>query len=414
MPTTILPCKLRPVPWGDLPADWILLGRPAREHLSSALRSVAGLAHPDDEFVLPENLLLSAEFLAEFVGRVADLRQAGNHSEVLRAQLGEGAAAARSRGRSSLSDLSSEDEGLALPLLAFPGGSDLPTTIDELFQSARGATGVTIDPLERTQLLPSPRAYADKDKEGIEVAASTRIAIYLEHRSHLQQASLEMLGAQFLRALDRPRWLMGLRFLWERFRPGARRLFSQIGRGCSIHPTAIIEGSSLGTNCDVGAYAIVRGSVLGDDVSIEDGAHVQMSSLGDMTRVARQTSVFASVLMEGAHSAQSVMQMSVLGRHSATTSASWFVDVRLNGTVRVEGGEAGALLDSGTRFLGCDMGHNSFLGAGVTVAAGRMLPSNARIVSDPQANLGTLGEVNPLDGGGGIYAVRDGRLERIQ
>ena len=130
--------------------------------------------------------------------------------------------------------------------------------------------------------------------------------------------------------------------------------------------------------------------------------------------MARQTSVFASVLMEGAHSAQAVMQMSVLGRHSATTSASWFVDVRLEGAIRVESGDDRGLVDSGTRFLGCDLGHDSFVGAGVTVAAGRMLPSNARIVADPRGILSRIDGVDPLDGAGGIYAVVEGKLERIR
>jgi hypothetical protein len=104
--------------------------------------------------------------------------------------------------------------------------------------------------------------------------------------------------------------------------------------------------------------------------------------------------------------------MSVLGRHSATTSASWFIDVRLNGRVLVES-EGSGLLDSGTKFLGCDMGHNSFIGAGVTVAPGRMLPSNAKIVADPGAALSKLGSVDPLDGGGALFIVKDGSLERL-
>ena len=106
--------------------------------------------------------------------------------------------------------------------------------------------------------------------------------------------------------------------------------------------------------------------------------------------------------------------MSVLGKNSATTSASWFVDVRLNGTIRVESGDERGLLDSGTRFLGCDLGHESLVGAGVTVAAGRMLSSNAKFVSDPRAVLSHLDGIDPLDGEGGTYAVIDGKLERVR
>jgi carbonic anhydrase/acetyltransferase-like protein (isoleucine patch superfamily) len=289
----------------------------------------------------------------------------------------------------------------------------LPHTVAELLAAAAGAAAIAVDPAERKHSIPAPRAYADEGEDHIDVAASTRIALWLEHRSHLQQANLEMLGATFLRSMGRPKLLLGLRYLFERWRPGARRLFSRIAAGCKIHPTAIIEASSIGPGCEIGAYAIVRASVLGEGVAIEDGAHVQMACLGSGARIARQTSVFASVLMEGAHSAQAVMQMSVLGRHSATTSASWFVDVRLEGNVRVESSGAG-LLDSGTRFLGCDMGHASFLGAGVTVAAGRMLPSNAKIIADPKSSLSTLGSVDPMDGGGRIFVVKGGSLEPLR
>jgi NDP-sugar pyrophosphorylase family protein len=284
--------------------------------------------------------------------------------------------------------------------------------MSELLAACSQAFPVVVDPQEQTKTFPAPRAYGDDGQDHIAIAASTRIALWLEHRSHLQQANLELLGATFLRSMGRPKFLLALRYLYERWRPGARRLFSEVGPGCTIHPTAIVEASCLGAGCSIGAYAIVRGSVLGDAAVIEDAAHVQMSSIGPGARVARQTSVFACVLMEGAHSAQAVMQMSVLGRHSATTSASWFIDVRLNGRVLVES-EGSGLLDSGTKFLGCDMGHNSFIGAGVTVAPGRMLPSNAKIVADPGAALSKLGSVDPLDGGGALFIVKDGSLERL-
>ena len=254
------------------------------------------------------------------------------------------------------------------------------------------------------------------------MAASRRIAIHLEHRSHLQQANLEFLGAELLSALGKPKWQLALRYLWERFRPGPRRLFSKIGAGCKIHPTAIVEGSMLGEGCEVGAYALVRGSILGPGAVIEDGAHVQMCSLGNEARVARQTSVFASVLMDGAHSAQTIMQMSVLGRDTATTTASWFLDVKLDQNVRVEApplAPEGApepgppFRDAGTRFLGVDVGHEAFLGAGVYIAPGRMVPSHCRLVANPDLVLSSLGEVSP-NTTGGTFTIREGRLEPLQ
>ena len=384
-----------------------MLLKPVRSWTAEALsKTVCPPSLRAHRLILPDNLLLSPEFLAAFLAAAAENSNKGT----LQAYLGPGTSATRSLGRS---DLVPSEGALPLPLLLIPDHQDnLPGTLEELLAECAKTCAVVVDPQDRAQSIPVPRAYADEESDSIEVAASTRIAVWMTHRSHLQQANLELLGATFLRTVGRPKLLLALRYLYERWRPGARRLFSTIGAGTRIHPTAIVEASSLGLNCEIGAYAIVRGSVLGDGAVIEDGAHVQMSCIGPTARVARQTSVFASVLMEGAHSAQAVMQMSVIGRHSATTSASWFVDVRLGGNVRVEG-PGDSLLDGGTRFLGCDMGHNSFLGAGVTVASGRMLPSNAKIVADPKTTLNKLGLVDALDGEGQIFVVRNGQLEAL-
>ena len=246
------------------------------------------------------------------------------------------------------------------------------------------------------------------------ISASRRVAIWLEHRSHLQQAHMEMLAASFVRLLEQPKWRLALRYLWERFRPGPRRLFSTIARGCKIHPTAIVEGCTLGAGCEIGAYAIVRGCVLGENVTIEDGTHVQMSAVGDRSHITRQNSIFASVLMEDTHSSQELMQVSVLGRNTTTAPTSGFVDFSFHGAIKVQSDDGQSLLDSGTRFLGCDVGHNVFVGSRTTVAAGRMLPSNTKLVSDPKDSLLSLGEVNPRDGGDALYVIRDGRLVKLQ
>lgn len=419
----LIPSDTRPQPWADPASEWPILGRAAHARLAEALESPLLPTLPGEWIALPSNLLLSADFLAAFMNNVAARRAEGDRNTVFRAQLGEGASARRSRGRSGLSDCSKPGDGLALPLISAPESIDAPpANYEGLLDAARNAEPIVVDPLERSTTIPTPKVYREGDSEGIEVAASRRIAIHLEHRSHLQQANLEFLGAELLSALGKPKWQLALRYLWERFRPGPRRLFSKIGAGCKIHPTAIVEGSMLGEGCEVGAYALVRGSILGPGAVIEDGAHVQMCSLGNEARVARQTSVFASVLMDGAHSAQTIMQMSVLGRDTATTTASWFLDVKLDQNIRVEapplvpeGAPAPGppFRDAGTRFLGVDVGHEAFLGAGVYIAPGRMVPSHCRLVANPDLVLSSLGEVSP-NTTGGTFTIREGRLEPLQ
>lgn len=422
MQAYIVPTETSLPPWGDPTPQWRVLGRPLSVLQLEALIGGKGGGGPVSGFapsppsdgpllVLTDDLLVSREFVADFLA-IAATR--GDERPLI-ACLGPGTAAARSAGRSALP--AGPDGSLPVPMLLWPRSQrPCPTSWAELLEAAIDAEAVVIDPQEQTQEIPVPRAYAEEGKETITAAASLRVALHLRHRTHLLQANLDWLGREFLAAMgSTPKWLLALRYVWERLRPGPRRLFSKIGKGCTIHPTAIVEASSLGDGVEVGAYAIVRASILGEGATVEDGAHVQMCVLDDAARVARQTSVFASVLMEGAHSTQGVMQMSVLGRHAATTSASWFMDVRFDGeNVRVEPppGDEGGLLDAGTRFLGCDVGHGTIVGAAVLVASGRMLPSHATVVTNPATIVSKLDSViDVMDAGDAVLTVRDGKLE---
>ncbi len=425
MQAYLVPTEAALPPWGDPTPSWKVLGRPVQVLQREALVGgkagggpCSGLASepPVDGpvLVLTDDLLVSREFVADFLA-IAATR--GDERPLI-ACLGPSEAANRSAGRSALP--TGPDGSLPVPMLLWPRSQrPAPSTWPELLEAAIDAEPVVVDPREETREIPVPRAYAEEGKETITAAASLRIALHLRHRTHLLQANLDWMGREFLAAIGgKPKWLLALRYVWERLRPGPRRLFSKIGKGCKIHPTAIVEASSLGAGVEVGAYAIVRASIVGDGASIEDGAHVQMCVLDAGSRVGRQTSVFASVLMEGAHSTQGMMQMSVLGRNAATTAASWFMDVRFDGKhVRVEAppGDEPGLLDAGTRFLGCDVGHGTIVGAAVLVASGRMLPSNATVVTDPSTIAGKLdSNIDALDAGGATLTIRDGKLEKLR
>jgi carbonic anhydrase/acetyltransferase-like protein (isoleucine patch superfamily) len=404
-------------PWGDRPATWPVLVRPALDHTRDALLA-AGLAldlageAADRVLLLPDDLLLSTEFVRDFLA-IAGTRPA---DRPLVACLGPGLNASRSAGRSALPP--GPDGSLPVPLVLWQGRQGpAPTCLDELLEVARTAEAVVVDAQEKTQELPVPRAYCDPGKETMTVGGSARVALHLRHRSHLLQANSELLGATFLRTLGGNKVLLALRWLWGRLRPGPRRLFSRIGKGCKIHPTAIIEGATLGPGCEIGAFAIVRASVLGAGVAVEDGAQVQMCVAGDKVRVGRQTAMLGCVLMEGSNPTMGMMQFSVLGRHTATTKASWFQDTRFDGkNIQVEAppGDPRRMLDAGTRFLSVDVGHGTLVGANVMIAAGRMLPGNAQVIGDPALVATRIDETfDRTDAGGAILVARDGRLQRL-
>jgi carbonic anhydrase/acetyltransferase-like protein (isoleucine patch superfamily) len=417
MKASVISTTHAPPPWGDPPREWKILGVPVAERQRAALPEILSGPPPagDPVLVLPDDLLVSREFVDAFLA-IASTRDG---KRPLLACLGPGAAASRSAGRSALPP--SPDGSLPLPLLLWQGTqAAAPASLEELLTAAIDAEPVVVDSAEQSREIEVPRAYADEGKTTITASASPRIAIHLRHRTHLLQANLDWLGGEFVRNMgQKSKLLLALRFVWERYlRPGPRRLFSKIGRGCRIHPTAIVEASRLGDGCEIGAYAIVRASVLGAGCTIEDGAHVHMCILDDGARVGRLTATFACYFMEGSHSTQGMMQMGVLGRHTATSRASWFLDVRFDGgNVRVEPpahDPSAGLLDSGTRFLGCDVGHETVIGAAVLIAPGRMLPSRAKVIADPRGVASKLDErIDLLDAGGAIVVVRDGRLEPL-
>ena len=414
----ILPTTHAPPPWGDRPATWPVLLRPALEHTRQALLS-AGLAldlageEADRVLLLPDDLLLSPEFVRDFLA-IAGTRP---KDRPLVACLGPCLNASRSAGRSALPP--GPDGSLPVPMVLWQGSQGPAFTgLDELLEVARSAEAVVVDAQEQTREIEVPRAYCDPGKETMTVGGSARIALHLRHRSHLQQANSEMLGAAFLRTLGGNKLLLALRWLWGKLRPGPCRMFSRIGKGCRIHPTAIVEGAVLGPGCEIGAYAIVRASVLGAGVAVEDGAQVQMCVAGDKVRVGRQTAMLGCVLMEGSNPTMGMMQFSVLGRYSATTKASWFQDTRFDGkNIRVEAppGDPRGMLDAGTRFLSVDVGHGTVVGANVMVAAGRMLPGNAQVIGDPALVTSRIDDTfDPTDADGAILVTREGRLQRLQ
>ena len=413
----IEPTDTAPAPWHDAPSSWLLLHETVAERRDRELAVVAveGLRIPDDLYV-------DAAFVSAFVDGVPD----GPGPFV--AAVGASLAAERARGRSWLGEVGAPAGALRVPLV-FVRGADGRSAL-EIARDPSTAV-VVVDPLEQTRAVLVPRVYAEPGSNGITFSGCARIALHLTHRTHLLQLNLDVLGADFL-AMQSNKARLALRYLWDRVTPG-RALLSKIGARCTIHPTAIVEACRIGDDVEIGAYAIVRGSVIGDGAQIEDGAHLHLSVLGARARIARQTAVFLCLLMEGAHSASAVMQTCVLGRHAATVSDSWMLDVRVaevaegadgllpgrSQPVLVEAGAGhpreGTFVDSGSRLLGCTVGHETMVAAGVVVAPGRSLPGRATIVG-PIHNLvlrPALPHADARDGGGGVFRVVDGRLERV-
>ena len=177
--------------------------------------------------------------------------------------------------------------------------------------------------------------------------------------------------------------VMVLAFLWKtrslRQQTILRRI-GRIGKGCKIHPTAIIEACEIGDGVEIGPYAILRASVIGDNAKIEEFSTVNLSSIGAGAKVGRYSMINLSVLMENAMvSYGEGFQASLFGKGAFVAIGAVFLDLSFGRPVQVL--SDGEWIDSGQHFLGCCIGHHAAIGNGVRLKYGVSVPNHALLVA---------------------------------
>jgi acetyltransferase-like isoleucine patch superfamily enzyme len=269
-----------------------------------------------------------------------------------------------------------------------------------------GPPPVPVDLDEKRFRVPVPRQYFGD--EGLEVGLTARAVLCVRHWVHVLRVNQVAAGAAF--RATRP--LRGaLAVLWAALRAFSCNRWkvlgklNRVGKGCDVHPTAVVEGSTLGPGCLVGPGARVRFSTLGAGVQVLPGAGVEFSTLGAGAMVASNCNVNFCVLYPGAAACQYLLQLSVLGRDVVTTGAAFSMDMHFTRDVHVE--KDGRLEPAGTRFLGCCLGHGVTLGTGFWLAPGRAVPNGYVVVRDPSA---VLARIPPGLPPGVPLAVRGGTL----
>ncbi len=155
----------------------------------------------------------------------------------------------------------------------------------------------------------------------------------------------------------------------------------QIGKGCDIHPTAYIENSVVGDGVEIGALSVIRGSMIGDRSVINNNCTVAYSVLGEECQLRDGANVTYSLLFPGAFTTCPFLNASVMGHDSFFPVGSVLTDYRFDGR-NVTVMKDGKAVDSGLIFLGCCLGHNAYVGAGVVVPPGREIPNGARLLPD--------------------------------
>lgn len=206
--------------------------------------------------------------------------------------------------------------------------------------------------------------------------ATVQTATTVRHWVHLLRANLAALLPRILEGTLMAPWAAA----WALLRFRSRALGCSVGRGSSIHPTARLEGCIVGRDVQVGAYSVLRGCVLDDGAIVEDHVTARLAYVGRDGHLANYAMCNLSVLGARTSVGHIGAQACILGDDTFLSTFATLQDLALQGNVRVELG--GAIVDSGTPFLGSALGHRVRIGSGITVAAGRVIHNDTTLVSD--------------------------------
>jgi carbonic anhydrase/acetyltransferase-like protein (isoleucine patch superfamily) len=293
----------------------------------------------------------------------------------------------------------------------YAGRQGPPTAV-----SLQSAQPVFVDAGRRRLTIPfSSRLPTMSD---LHLPVTDHVAFELTSWVHLWMANLAFIAVTFM---GRVRSLRGLAWLTARAVLGVLTAFSLRpysvalsilgkwvirGRGCRIHPRAVVEASILGRGVDIGPLCIVRGSILGDRVRVLEQSVVDGSVLGDDVLVNPQGLVKATVAYPRA--VFSWIQAGVVGEGAFLGTLCRPLDMKVEGDVRVR--HRGRLIGTGLSFLGCCIGHRAFVSADSVIAPGRLIPNDHRIVSDDTRHIREIPEGLPVDG---LLVDRDGVVQPI-
>lgn len=234
--------------------------------------------------------------------------------------------------------------------------------------------------------LPAPRHILGRTTDTLVMPLTSTVAMRVRHWVHVLRAGHLAPQVMLLdRAVSEPmrsalRMLSSVRLSHAARMHALRAQFVYRGRSTFIHPTATVESSVLGDGVTVGAYSYVVNSVVGAGSVIEQRAHVSGCALGPRTFVSLNSSIQACVTFGDTDACINGVQACVIGPRCALTSFARPLDLAPEGEVRVD--DAGTLRSVGELPCGVAFGPDVFVGAGVTIAAGRAVPRGVRLYAD--------------------------------
>jgi carbonic anhydrase/acetyltransferase-like protein (isoleucine patch superfamily) len=157
----------------------------------------------------------------------------------------------------------------------------------------------------------------------------------------------------------------------------------EIGKNCSIDPTAVIHGpSKIGNNVTVNAGVVIENCTIGDNVNISQGCHLMLSVVGDGTFLPFRAALFMTTLMDNGMVAQNTcLQMCVVGRNTFIGAGNTFTDFNLlSDELKARDGYGNLQLSNRPVLGGC-VGHNCRIGAGFVIYPARIIESDVVLLA---------------------------------
>lgn len=264
-------------------------------------------------------------------------------------------------------------------------------TLDPADEAAlENAPGLDVDVRTRTFKLPADPELTGSTELVLTFAAGNCGPV--AHWAEVVRMNLLAVGGRMIDE-DKRRGLF--RYLWASLRAlsfhpdktGPK--LNVVGKRVSIHPSAVVEFSHLADGVRVGPGAVVRASFLGKGAHVGAQALVELACVGEGAEIQRQAMCTASTVYPRARSG-GIVQFGLCGERSAQKMFAVGTDMRLGGKVRVPTPDG--LRDVDVGYLGVCFGHRSFVGSGVWIAPGRVVPTGARLARPPELIVTKPGE----------------------
>ena len=156
---------------------------------------------------------------------------------------------------------------------------------------------------------------------------------------------------------------------------------NQVGQGCKIHPTAVLEACIVEDDVEIGPFAYVNGSYLAKGAKVQEHAQVHASVIGENATVGRGAMCRMNVLMAGSLVSRGKgLQGSVVGRDAFLAVGTTVLDVSFGTPIHVS--HNGVQVSTETQFLGACIGHEAKIGPHVRIGYGQEVPNGVFLVDE--------------------------------